>query len=704
MSFCRRILPLVFLAVLAVAHQAYGAQPSAPSGKPAKVDRAGKLKVSIHTPSEGLLLTKRETSIEVEGMASVFGGVKYLDLFLVLDTSGSLARRDPENYRTQGAVALVENLSKKSDIRIGVVDFDDRSDLVMQLTDDRAAVVEALRGFDQKGGTDLAAGIRTALEGFEQGARPDSSRVVLLFTDGISEAEPARDAAREAREQGVAVQTLLLGSRDKGEELLQEIAEATGGSSLYVTEPKELPRAFLNLRTTGVDFVKLSVNGSAPIDTELAGGSFRGSVPLKMGENRIVAAATSLDGQTEEDAVTVIVSNPVTVAVEHPADGTLFTRRETDTDVKGSASIFLEKDVSESLLASYPTLGVESVTLSVNNSPPYTTYLAKGKFVGRVPLQIGGNIIVATATSIDGKTAEARTRVTVRPPGCGALVITAKRDERPSLSISDRSVEIVFDASGSMWGQIGGTAKITIAKEILSDALDWLPRDLSLALRVYGHQSSRERKDCRDSELLVPFGEGNRGKIREAIARFQPKGQTPLAYSLRQVVDDFAGFEGERAVVLLTDGIESCDGDPAQAARELQRGDRGLPVHVIGFGLSDRENREALASLRAIADASDGQFLTAGSAEALREALTVTVGTPFEILKEEVRIGTGTLGVNEVFQLPAGEYVVRLYSTPPKQARLTLKGEEKFTLIWKRDGDAVSLGELHEELPYTPCE
>lgn len=701
MSFCRRILPLVFLAAiaawaaLAVAHQAFGAQPSAQSGK---------LKVSIHTPSEGLLLTKRETSIEVEGMASVFGGVKYLDLFLVLDTSGSLARRDPENYRTQGAVALVENLSKKSDIQIGVVDFDDRSDLVMQLTDDREAVVEALRGCDQKGGTDLAAGIRTALEGFKQGARPDSSRVVLLFTDGISEAEPARDAAREAREQGVAVQTLLLGSREKGEELLQEIAEATGGSSLYVTEPERLPKAFLNLRTTGVDFVKLSVNGSAPIDTELTGGSFRGSVPLKMGENRIVAAATSLDGQTEKDAVTVIVSSPVTVAIEHPADGMLFTRRESDTDVKGSASIFLEKDVSESLLASYPTLGVESVTLRVNNSPPYTTHLTEGKFVGRVPLQIGGNIIVATATSIDGKTAEARTRVTVRPPGCGALLIAAERDGHPALSISDRSVEIVFDASGSMWGQIGGTAKITIAKEILSDALDWLPRDLSLALRVYGHQSPRERKDCRDSQLLVPFGEGNRERIRAAIARFQPKGQTPLAYSLRQVVDDFGGFEGERAVVLLTDGIESCNGDPAQAARELQREDRGLPVHVIGFGLSDRENREALASLRAIADASDGQFLTAGSAEALREALTVTVGTPFEILREEVRIGTGTLGVNEVFQLPAGEYVVRLYSTPPKQARLTLKGEEKFTLIWKRDGDAVSLREMHEPLPYTPCE
>ena len=135
MSFCRRILPLAFLVALAVAGQAWA--------------QSGKLKVSIHTPSSGLLLTKRETSIEVEGMASVFGGVKYLDLFLVLDTSGSLGRQDPENYRTQGAVALVKSLSRKSDIRIGVVDFDDRSKLVMQLTDDRAAVVEALRGFDQ---------------------------------------------------------------------------------------------------------------------------------------------------------------------------------------------------------------------------------------------------------------------------------------------------------------------------------------------------------------------------------------------------------------------------------------------------------------------------------------------------------------------------------------------------------------------------
>jgi Mg-chelatase subunit ChlD len=660
----------------------------------------GDLKVEIMDPASDLSLHSWETSIQVAGGASVFGGVKFLDLFLVLDSSKSLRWSDPSDYRAAGAIGLVQNLPAKSDIQIGVVEFDRNAKLVAKLTPDRASVVASLSRLDQRGYTDLAEGIEVALAGFAQGARPDASRVMLLFTDGKSNAKDARRAADEARRQGVAIHTLLLGSDKKGTEILSEIAAKTGGSFIRVTDPAQLPEAFMSLRTTGVESVSLSVNGSPPRDAELAGGSFRGRLPLELGENEIVAAATSLDGRTASDFVTVVVAGPLEISIDSPADGTLYVERETEAIVRGDVTTFVNP--SAELLARYPDRGVRNVVLSVNDSPPVVARVVDGRFSGRVNLQRGENRIVATATSTDGRTAEDGIGVTVRPPGCSELQVAATRNGEPALSISDRAVEIVFDASNSMWGQIGGQAKISIAKEILQGALDWLPDDLSLALRVYGHQHPREQRNCNDSELLVPPGSGNRERIREAIATFRPRGQTPLGYSLEQTAADLGDFAGERAVVLVTDGIESCGGDPAGAAGAL-RERAGAPVHVIGFGLGAADD-EDLAGLRAIAEASGGKFLTATTAEELREALSVSVGTTYRVSRDGETVASGTLGADEVMLLPAGEYVVALDSTPAYEAGIRLASEESVTLLLDRAGEFVSRDDMRVPTRYRACD
>jgi Mg-chelatase subunit ChlD len=636
----------------------------------------------------------------VEGGASIFGGVKYLDLFLVLDSSKSLRRTDPKDYRAAGAIGLVTNLSAKSDIRIGVVEFDKNAELVAPLTPNRAAVIAALDGLDRSGDTNLAAGIETALAGFEKGARPDSSRVMLLFTDGKSDARRALWAMEVARQRGVAIHTLLLGSDEQGAKLLREIAEGSGGSFIRVTDPAELPEAFLNLRTTGIERVALRVNDSSPIPTVLTGGTFSARVPLRVGENEIVATATSLDGRTREDSVRVIVSGSLTISIDTPVNGTLYVNRESEAAVEGAVTTL--ENASPEVLARNLDRGVRDVVLAVNDSPPFATTLADGRFHGRVLLGKGENRIVATATSTDGRTAEDAVSVTVRSPGCAELMVEATRAGEPALSISDRAVEIVFDASNSMWGQIDGQAKISIAKEILQDALEWLPGDLSLALRVYGHQHGRELRNCRDSELLVPPGLGNRERIREAIAAFRPRGQTPLGYSLEQISADLADFAGERAVVLVTDGIESCGGDPAAAAGAVREAS-GAPVHVIGFGMGNAE-AEDLAGLRAIAEASNGKFLTARSAEELRDALTVTVGTTYRVSREGATVARGTLGANDRILLPAGEYRVELDSKPPHAVPVTLSSEESFTLELARDGDAVSHSGRRGATGYRACE
>jgi uncharacterized protein YegL len=254
------------------------------------------LQIEIQSPSAEFSPAEGEITVEVDGIASAIGGVRYLDMIFVMDTSSSLRGSDPGDFRSQGAIGLVRNLSPKSDIQIGVVSFDSKGELAQPLTSDRDAAISVLGGLPRSGSTNLAAGIQTALNELEQNGRPGSSRVIMLFTDGMSNEKKAYDAAMKSHSKGAAIQTLLLGSSQKGGSILDTIAWATGGSFVQVSDPAKLPQAFLDLRTTGVESVTLSVNGSVPVPAKLAGGTFSGNLPLTVGDNRIVAFATSLDG------------------------------------------------------------------------------------------------------------------------------------------------------------------------------------------------------------------------------------------------------------------------------------------------------------------------------------------------------------------------------------------------------------------------
>lgn len=656
----------------------------------------GELRVAIQEPADGRLFTGLDRSVRVEGGASIFGGVEQLDLFLVLDTSKSLERMDPRDHRVAGAIALVRQLPAKSDIQIGVVDFDANAELVAPLTKDRNAVIAALRGLDRFGSTDLAKGIETALVGFDAGARPGSSRVMLLFTDGKSDEDEAFAAAAKARSRGVAIHTLVLGKSRNGQEMLRGIAETTGGSFVLVKDPKKLPEAFLGLRTTGVERVTLRANQGPERVATLSGGSFFGELPLVPGANQITATATSLEGETGSTSITVYVSDALDVSIDAPVDGTLYTERLEQVEVTGTATLFPGAEPAQ--LVDHPDHGVRNVQLRVGDSPPFATTLSGGRFQGRVLLREGENRIVATATALDGRAADAVAHVTVRPPGCAELEVQALRAGEPALSISKRAVTLVFDASNSMWAQIDGRARIEIAKEILGDALEWLPPDLDLGLRVYGHQHAREQHDCKDSELLVPLGSESRASIRDAIASFKPRGQTPLGYSIEQVARDFGDFDGERAVVLVTDGVESCGGDPVAAARALQA-NGPVPVHVIGFALAD----EAGDSLRAIAEASGGRFIAASSAEELRAALLDTVGTPFRVSRAGAIVAQGALGDGRSLSLPAGHYAVEVASRPPREFAVELVPEQAATLVLDQRGSDLSHETRRRETQYHAC-
>lgn len=146
----------------------------------------------------------------------------------------------------------------------------------------------------------------------------------------------------------------------------------------------------------------------------------------------------------------------------------------------------------------------------------------------------------------------------------------------------------MFDASQSMSGYWESDQKMQIARSFLInvvDSLETLP-DVQMALRVYGHQSPVIMKDCEDTKLEVPFDINNAHKIRQKLRFLKPNGNTPIAYSLEQSANDFPPCPDCRnIIIMITDGIEECGGDPCAVSRQLQEKGITLKPFIIGIGI-----------------------------------------------------------------------------------------------------------------------
>jgi Ca-activated chloride channel family protein len=140
-----------------------------------------------------------------------------------------------------------------------------------------------------------------------------------------------------------------------------------------------------------------------------------------------------------------------------------------------------------------------------------------------------------------------------------------------------------------------GRDKFSIAKELLNKAIDSVARSnpkVEFGLRVFGHQSERALQDCEDSKLEVPFTK-NSATLREALNRIDPKGYTPIAYSLFQSAYDFDERGNTvNAIILITDGLENCDGDPCATSEVLQNKRISLKPFVIGLGLPELDQAQ----------------------------------------------------------------------------------------------------------------
>ncbi|MEO0918549.1 MAG: VWA domain-containing protein, partial [Pseudomonadota bacterium] len=123
-------------------------------------------------------------------------------------------------------------------------------------------------------------------------------------------------------------------------------------------------------------------------------------------------------------------------------------------------------------------------------------------------------------------------------------------------AFADENVMIVFDGSNSMWGQIEGTAKIEIARDVMDNLLgDWV-EGRQVGLMAYGH---RRRGDCGDIEMLVEPGAEARQSIIDRIGGITPTGKTPLTDAVEQAARALSYTDQPATVVLISDGLESCE-------------------------------------------------------------------------------------------------------------------------------------------------
>lgn len=182
--------------------------------------------------------------------------------------------------------------------------------------------------------------------------------------------------------------------------------------------------------------------------------------------------------------------------------------------------------------------------------------------------------------------------------------------------VTTTRILFILDASNSMNGTWQSGIKIDIARGILSNLLDSLQvkPNVQLALRVYGHQSAFPPQDCGDTKLEVPFDFNNADKIKSRLKEIQPKGTTPIARSLQLCVNDFPPCtKCKNIIILITDGIEACSGDPCAIALSLREKGITLKPYVIGIGL-DVELRDAFQCV--------GEYYDASSEELFKGVMT----------------------------------------------------------------------------------
>jgi len=202
---------------------------------------------------------------------------------------------------------------------------------------------------------------------------------------------------------------------------------------------------------------------------------------------------------------------------------------------------------------------------------------------------------------------------------------------------------IAIDASGSMAGRVGGERKMDAAKAVVRKFLGTVPQDAEVGLLAFGHSGNNDEsgkaESCAGVELLSGLSRVDPRGISSVLDNVQATGWTPLAAAITKAGQSFtpASGEGEQVVFVVSDGLETCGGDPVAAARALRESDVKATVNIIGFNIPEKDRK----ALEAVAAAGGGAFSHAADRKELEERLRVSS----ENLEEKANYDTAALEV-----------------------------------------------------------
>ncbi len=218
------------------------------------------------------------------------------------------------------------------------------------------------------------------------------------------------------------------------------------------------------------------------------------------------------------------------------------------------------------------------------------------------------------------------------------------------------AMAVILDASGSMLQRMEGRRRIEVAREALLKLIDQVvPERTPFALRVFGH---KEKDSCR-TDLEIPLRPLNKAAAKLNIAGINAMNlaRTPIADSLRMTLSDLASAKGEKIILLITDGEETCDGDPAAAIQEISDSGAQIQVNIVGFAIDELMLREAFQQWARLGN---GRYFDAQDAQQLEDSLKQSMQEFYEVIGPQGELlGAGEVG-GEAIELPPGRYRVKL--------------------------------------------
>lgn len=235
-----------------------------------------------------------------------------------------------------------------------------------------------------------------------------------------------------------------------------------------------------------------------------------------------------------------------------------------------------------------------------------------------------------------------------------------------------KNVALVLDASGSMLKKLDGKRRIDVAKQaILSLINNSLTEQDQFMLRVFGH---KEANSCR-TDLEIPLQPLDKKHAKSVINNINAinLAKTPIADSLAKVVDDLGDSKNPLSIILLTDGEETCGGDPKAAIQRLKSGGYRVQVNIVGFAIDEWALKQMFLEW---AHVGNGNYFNAKNSEELTKQIIAANEVIFHLKNQRDEIvASGTVNGAPV-AVKSGSYQLYLYSSINKPILVVVKDKQ----------------------------